>query len=359
MGMRVASVPSGHPYVQRVTAAPDVVPLPDPPVPGAPPDVWWPPVALDPAWITAHRDAIDILHIHFGTESFRTGHLTSCIRTAQRLGCPVVYTAHDLTHPQLVSQDAYEAQLDELMHEADAIVTLTPGAADEIRRRWRVIAEVIPHPSLLARDAVIPVARTSADIRVGTFLKDLRPNIDGPATVRALLAAVGQLRQAGVPAVAEVRMHHEVRDGAAREEVRRLCAEVENASYLEHARQSDHELAISLSRLDACVLPYGYGTHSGWLELCWDLGVPAAVPDVGYYHEQHRDGSVGVFRPGNAVALASALAALLSHPLATKPGSADRRRLIADRRLVRARTDAAAAASHSDLYRRLLQERAS
>ena len=42
------------------------------------------------------------------------------IDTAHAVGWPVVYTAHDLEHPQLGDQAAYARQLDELVLGADA-----------------------------------------------------------------------------------------------------------------------------------------------------------------------------------------------------------------------------------------------
>ena len=48
----------------------------------------------------------------------------------------MVYTAHDLEHPQLGDQAAYARQLDELIVGADAAITLTEGAASAIRDRW-------------------------------------------------------------------------------------------------------------------------------------------------------------------------------------------------------------------------------
>ena len=34
------------------------------------------------------------------------------------------------------------------------------------------------------------------------------------------------------------------------------------------------------------VLPYRFGTHSGWLEACRDLGTTVVAPDCGYYADQ-------------------------------------------------------------------------
>ena len=41
-----------------------------------------------------------------------------------------------------------------------------------------------------------------------------------------------------------------------------------------------------LRGLDLSVLPYRFGTHSGWLEACHDLGTAVLAPDCGYYAEQ-------------------------------------------------------------------------
>jgi hypothetical protein len=34
------------------------------------------------------------------------------------------------------------------------------------------------------------------------------------------------------------------------------------------------------------VLPYRFGTHSGWLEACRDLGTTVIAPSCGFYQEQ-------------------------------------------------------------------------
>ncbi|HEX5729653.1 hypothetical protein [Microbacterium sp.] len=349
----IASAPAGHPYVARISAADGISLLPDPPVPGAPAGVWWPPPVLDPAWIDANRSAAQLLHIHFGTESFAPGHMTTVIDAAHKAGWPVVYTAHDLEHPQLGDQVAYAGQLDELMRGADAVITLTEGAASAIRDRWDRSASVIPHPSVVAPDAVTPRVRSFDGIRIGVHLKDLRPNVDGPGTVRMLLDSADRLRRDGVPVVAEIRLHHRVRDDAARDEVRSLCAADEHATLVEHERLSDAELAIALSRLDVYVLPYRHGTHSGWLEFCWDLGVPVAAPLVGYYAEQHPDRSVATFAPGSGADLTSALASLISGSDVARAGTEERADIVAARREARRQTDEAAAAAHAALYRRL------
>lgn len=351
----VASAPAGHPYVASISASPGVTVLPDPPVPGAPAGVWWPPAVLHPSWIIEHRADARLLHIHFGTESFAPGHLTAAIDAAHAVSWPVVFTVHDLEHPQLGDQAAYDRQLDELVRGADALVTLTAGAASVIRRRWGRESLVAPHPSVLPMDAALPRARSFDEVLIGVHLKDLRPNVDGPGTVAGLLRATAELRDRGINAVAEVRMHHRVRDESARQQVRSLCAADNQAVLIEHERLEDPQLVASLRRLDAYVLPYRHGTHSGWLELCWDLGVPVAAPPVGFYAEQHADSSVRTFGAGENGTLAEALLALISDPGATHAGTHERATAIAARRDARRVSDAAVAQAHADLYRTLLE----
>lgn len=350
--IRIASVPAGHPYVAAVTASRDIDLRPDPAVPGQPDGVWWPPVVLEPAWIEEHASDADVLHIHFGTESFPPGHLTACARAAHAAGWPVVFTVHDLVHPQLADQRPYLAQLDELMIAADALITLTAGAAAEIRRRWGRDAVVIPHPSLLPR--VPPSAGSARDDapRIGVYLNDLRPNVDGPGTVAVLIEAVAILRRRGWEATTEVRVRHDVRDEVARAAVREICSGAPGVSLIEHDRLADDDLVTAVSALDACVLPYRHGTHSGWLELCWDLGVAVAAPRVGHFVDQHPEGVHG-FKRLDPSSLADVLARLLDDGSTTPAGSQPRADLVAERAKRRAEADADAARAHAALYRRL------
>ena len=99
--IRVASIPAAHPYVRAITDTRRVRVLPDPAVPGAPADVWWPPVALTSQWLASHGADFDVLHVHFGLESFSPGELREALETAHRVGRPIVYTVHDLENPQL------------------------------------------------------------------------------------------------------------------------------------------------------------------------------------------------------------------------------------------------------------------
>jgi hypothetical protein len=53
-----------------------------------------------------------------------------------------------------------------------------------------------------------------------------------------------------------------------------------------HHPHTDAELWDYLRGLDLSVLPYAFGTHSGWLEACFDLGTAVLAPRTGFWTEQ-------------------------------------------------------------------------
>ena len=145
-------------------------------------------------------------------------------------------------------------------------------------------------------------------IVAGVHLRDLRPNINGPAVTLALAGATDRLRARSVAAEARVAMFDHVRDPAARDEVRAACAAAPHASLVEGRRPDDGALIAALCALDVSVLPYTHGTHSGWAELCWDLAVPVVGAPVGYIAEQHADpGWFTACDPTDPASLAAAI----------------------------------------------------
>ena len=66
-------------------------------------------------------------------------------------GPALVVTVHDLRNPHDRDPSRHLEHLGILVTAADAVITLTPGAAAEIARRWSRTAAVVPHPTLLPR----------------------------------------------------------------------------------------------------------------------------------------------------------------------------------------------------------------
>lgn len=356
--LRVASIPAGHPYVEHLAAVdgPDpVVRLPDPapavadPLPGQ----WWPPVMLDPAWVRHRHDDFDLMHLHFGFESADPADLAHWCDELARAGRPLVVTVHDLVNPHLTEQGPYRTLLDVLVPRADRLITLTAGAAAVIRRQWGRPAAVIPHPHIVALDWTGPPGpprpRPDGRMDVGVSIKDLRANVD-PLPVLAALAAAG----AELPGLAvRVDLHPGVLDRpddrarGLRDFLRGRCSD-DRWSVWTHPRLTDPQLWDHLHSLDLVVLPYAFGTHSGWLEACVDVGTGVLVPTTGHYAGQHghpvfprtADGSVDPAR------FATLLRRVARRPALATPARPDRR---AQR--------AAIARAHERVYRGALADR--
>ncbi len=290
-GIRVASVPSGHVYVRHLSD-PDgldgVVRLVDPKPCGAPSTAerWWPPVMLDPGWIEAHHDEFDVFHVHFGFDTKSPAELADIVGALRRRGKPLVYTVHDLRNPHHKDAAAHCGQLDVLIPAADALITLTPGAAEVIQSTWNREAEVVPHPHVIDPQDI--PRRGNDGFTIGVHLKSLRANM-APLPVMGVLADV----VADIPgARLRVDVHTEVLDPANRAYDPHTVTALRDAeragriSLHVHEFFTDAELWWYLAGLDLSVLPYTFGTHSGWLEACHDLGTTVATSQSGFYDQQ-------------------------------------------------------------------------
>ena len=285
----VASVPASHVYVRHLAALqPDGVRrLPDPPREASAQQRWWPPVMLDPGWVEAHD--FDVFHVHFGFDAWEPERLEAVADAVQGTGRRLVYTAHDLRNPHHETADLHHAQMEVLVRRADTVLTLTPGAADEIERRWGRTALVLPHPHVVEFDRMAAARPTDPDrFVVGLHLKSLRASMDPAAVLPELIRTV-----ADIPGgVLRVDGHCDVLDpgGASyRAPLAEMLRSAHDDGALElhvHDYFTDEELWDYLESLDASVLPYRFGTHSGWLEACRDLGTHVVAPTCGYYAEQ-------------------------------------------------------------------------
>ena len=300
--IRVASIPANHPYVRNIGPLPGatggassaISRLDDPPpdVPNPLPGQWWPPVMLDTDWVAGHHREFDIAHLHFGFDAAEPADLRRWTAELRRHHRPLVVTVHDLVNPHFADQHQHDRQLDVLIPAADEVITLTPGAAAVIRQRWGRRATVIPHPHVTPLDRlsspVAPPRRSGADYVIGIHAKSLRANTDPLAVLIALDAAIGELPGA----VVRVDLHPELLSRTDRAAVafREWLAHKDDDARWRvsvHPMFTDDELWGYLAALDLYVLPYRFGTHSGWLEACVDLGTAVLVPDVGFYAEQH------------------------------------------------------------------------
>ncbi len=288
----IASVPSGHVYVRHL-APPDgrttVTRLPDPrPRADVPDAQWWPPRMLEPGWVDEHADEFDVMHVHFGFDAVSPDDLADVVSSLRRHGRPLVVTVHDLRNPHHVERGLHDAQLGVLVEAADAVLTLTPGAAAEIAARWGREAIVVPHPHVVEEPRLSQERVPHPGFVIGVHAKSLRAGMDPLPVIEEIVATLPDLPGARlrVDAHTDVMTPGHPRHAVELEPRLRELAGRGLVDLHVHDYFTDDELWDYLQSLDVSVLPYRFGTHSGWLEACYDLGATVLAPDCGYYADQ-------------------------------------------------------------------------
>jgi len=291
--IRVASVPSQHVYVRHIgdpCGVDGVLRLDDPVPPG--PDVatgqWWPPVMLSPSWVLRHQHEFDVFHVQFGFDAEDADHLDALVRALRKARKPLVYTVHDLRNPHQADRRVHDAHLDVLVPQADALVTLTPGAAAQIAARWGRRPAVLPHPHVVELDRPRGPRASGSSFVIGVHAKSVRASMAPLPVIRALTELVAALPGGKL----RVDIHHDVFDPDGQRYDRNLGGYLAYAAargdidLRVHDCFSDEQLWTYLENLDVSVLPYRFGTHSGWLEACHDLGTTVIAPTCGYFSQQ-------------------------------------------------------------------------
>jgi hypothetical protein len=231
---------------------------------------------LDVAHLEAHADEVDVLHLHTGDPGGVAAVAGQCwAETVRRLGVPLVVTVHRLPPSGAVARSAVEgrhdAHLEAVLSTAEVVLTLTPGAADEIADRFGRTAIVVAHPSV----AVADPDRGAERGLVGLRLRPPAPGVpDAGALARAALSGAvsggGRLRVLA----GDVRFAGPV--------VRGLAARGD----LELVVHAPDDLPAQLQELHVAVLPEPCGTHSRDLEICRDVGTGVVAPTCGWFAEQ-------------------------------------------------------------------------
>jgi hypothetical protein len=325
-------VPSRGAYLDAVLP-PDTVRV----GPGTAPSPWW-----DPDHLAAAAGDVDVLHVHSGYESMSRGRLEEWTEAVRRSGVPLVVTVHQLRPAEGASLARHRARLGVLLTTAEVVLTLTPGAADEIADRYGRTAIVVAHPSLAA-----PTPGIGRETRlVGLYLSRLGPEVAEPEMLvrGALSGAVsggGRLRvdvhpDVDVDAVLPELAGHA---GAGRLELRRS-----------HPRDAT-ACVRNLQELHVSVLPHRACTHSSWVEMCRDAGTRVVVPRGGHLDQQWSDVVAydNDMRTGlDATSLSSAVVAALTRPA---PGRADQ--------AWRAEQRAAVRRVHAEVYAQVAGDRVS
>jgi hypothetical protein len=297
----VATVPHSDPYVDAVLP-PAVVRV------GAAtePSPW-----LDPAYLTEHGRDVDVLHVHSGFGHLTEAEVECWSETVRRVGVPLVVTVHHLQDPAQEVRGRHDAHLAALLATAEVVLTLTPGAADEISDRFGRTAIVVAHPSLASADPDLGSERGLVGMRVGPA----SPAVPEPAAlVRAAQSAAvsggGRLRVL-VASDNQSGIDPDIWQRAGRGEIELVV-------------HPPAEWVAQLQQLHVAVLPERFGTHSRDLEVCRDVGTRVVAPTCGWFADQWSE----VVTYGNdeirgldEVSLTGAVAVALTRPM---PRPADR-----------------------------------
>jgi hypothetical protein len=307
---------------------------------------------LTSAWVHGHASEFDLMHVHFGFDALSPADLEALTLALRQHDKPLVLTVHDLRNPHHPTAEAHDAQLDVLVTAADALLTLTPGAAAVIEQRWGRTATVVPHPHVVPEEWLVRPRPARDRFVVGLHAKSLRANMEPLALVDGVVEALESMPGA----VLRVDAHTDVMTEGFERHDAALAAHLTglaSAGVVDlrvHDYFTDDELWAYLQGLDVSVLPYRFGTHSGWLEACHDLGTWVAAPDCGFYAEQRPCLTYAADGPDRVPSLVAALRAAHRGWL---EGRSAPRATAGERRVEREQV----AAAHHDAYQGVLGRR--
>ncbi|MFR9725048.1 hypothetical protein ACL02R_17040 [Streptomyces sp. MS19] len=246
------------------------------------------PATVNATWLLEHRPLtwLDVLHLHHvDSEDLIT--LERLIDACVQEGVGVVFTAHD-TRPMVGSVEDFTARL-RLLHAPEVRwVCLTEGSVNHLAGVLgeRPDAAVIPHgyvaaPQTLAgaerevsnssRYLMFGAGRASRD-QLSTLVNWSLGTTDPHSTLRILLRAFSPADFAAGSQAAQLL------DAAWRDPRIHLTM---------RPYPTDEEVVRAGLASDALLLPYLWGSHSGQLELAFDLNLLPVCSRTGHLPEQY------------------------------------------------------------------------
>lgn len=282
-GMRVVHLPARTPYAWKLQS-PDFRILNGTEIPSG--DTV--PAAVDAAWLLDHGPLtwLDVLHLHhidFEDLAALERLLDACLGD----GVNVVFTAHD-TRPMVGNAEDFTARL-EMLHSAEVgWVCLTEGSVTQLTGILgeRPDAAVIPHgyvaaPETLAgqeresssssRYLMFGASRASRD-QLSTMVNWSLGITDPDSTLHVLLRAFS-------PA--------DFADGGRAPLLLETARRDPRIRLTMRPYPTDEEVVRAGLASDALLLPYLWGSHSGQLELAFDLGLLPVCSRTGHLPEQY------------------------------------------------------------------------
>lgn len=217
---------------------------------------------------------------------------------------------------------AFEESLELIARSAHRLITLTPGAAAQIRERWDREATVIPHPHVVPLEQLERRRPSRRRPVVGMDLHRMPPHLDPMPMLETLVQAVADRAAASQAMGLRLSVHAEVltpgtpvHDAAAAARLEQLSRQGLITLDVDHrpaGSEPADELWERLRALDLCVLPFRFGSHSRWVEACHDVGTRVLTPTVGFFAQQ-RPGVLSFTRDSQGNPSATDVVAALDH----------------------------------------------
>jgi hypothetical protein len=281
--LRVVHLPARTPYVRKITSPDYTV------TNGTATRHGVVPATVTAAWILDRRplDWLDVLHLHH-VESEDITALRCLLAACAETGVRIVYTAHDLT-PMVTTTADFAARLQIIAESPEAWIGLTAASIQALQNQVPGLPAVthIPHGYVISPDTLTGKNRTETGSAPRYLLYGaLRTSRDHLSTIanwtismtdpkaRFTLVLRGlspaDMTQHNVPALLAM----------TRSDLR--------IQTLMRAYPDDQEIVDAGLHADALLLPYLSGSHSGQLELAFDLNLLPVCSSVGYLKDQYR-----------------------------------------------------------------------
>ncbi len=275
--LRVVHLPARTPYVRKIVSADFAI------LNGASTEHCVVPAAVTAEWLLDRRPLywLDVLHLHhieFDDLSTLERLLAACADSSVK----VVFTAHDVA-PMFGTPEDFRARLELVMRSRASWIGLTAASIETLQDQIPGLPEVtlIPHGYVVDPDDLTGKTRHGASPAPEYLLYGaLRPNRDHLSTIANWSLSIADptarlnlLLRALSPADFD------------RHDVPALLAIVKSDPRIQtsmRAYPSDHEVVTAGLQADALLLPYLFGSHSGQLELAFDLNLLPVCSSVGY-----------------------------------------------------------------------------
>jgi hypothetical protein len=247
------------------------------------------PANVSATWMLARRpfDWFDVLHLHH-VEFEPVAELERLLDACRAESKRIVFTAHDV-RPMFSSDNQLAHRLSLLAKAETAWVFLTHGSVQPAKELVPSLTEwgVIPHGFVVAPDFLAERERSQPRVaRRYMLYGSIRPNRDHISTIvnwsLGLRGEDSRLRlmlRAFSPA--------DFSDGKRQiVDLVTIASADPRIEVVMRPYPTDAEIAEAALESDALLMPYLWGSHSGQLELAFDLNMLAVCSDVGFTRDQ-------------------------------------------------------------------------